>query len=88
MMSETTLKLISLISQVLVRYTNNPNQWIGREDKLEDLVGKKEYVKELVEKLNQEASERGYEGVFEYFEGITYGDLIDNIQNYSSNGKN
>lgn len=93
MMSNTTRRLIPIISYVLIRYINNPNRWIGKDDKLEDLVGNKEDLQRLIDDINHELDNTIYDDLrFTLFKGITYGDLINKIQNYSQkfvqNGKN
>lgn len=91
-MTNTTRKLIPIISEVILRYSDNPNRWICSNDKLEDIICNKEDLPKLIDDINGEIDKTIYRDLsFSLFKGITYGDLINNIQNYSQkylqNGK-
>lgn len=90
----STIRLIPIISEVIIKYMNNPDKWISREDKLEDLIDNKEDLPRLIDDINQELYKTIYRDSLSFisYKGITYGDLIDHIQNslqkFVQNGKN
>lgn len=93
--TNTTIRLIPIITEVIIKYMGNPDKWMGAEDKLEDLIDNKDDLPRLIDDLNQEIHKTPYRdslGRFILFKGITYGDLIDHIQNslqkFVQNGKN
>lgn len=67
--------VIPIITKILSRYMNNPNQWVGRECILEDII-------QIIKGINDELDKTVFDLKFTYHEGITYGDLIDKVHNF------
>ena len=83
-MYKVTEIVIPIITRILSRYMNNPNQWVGRECKLEDIIGNKKDMVHIIKSINDEVGKTVFDLKFTYHDGITYGDLIDKVHNFSN----
>ena len=73
-----------IITKILSRYMNNPNQWVGIECILEDIIGNKKDIIQIIKCINDELDKTVFDLKFTYHDGITYGDLIDKVHNFSN----
>lgn len=83
-MYKVTEIVIPIITRILSRYMNNPNQCVGRECKLEDIIGNKKDMVHIIKSINDELDKTVFDLKFTYHDGITYGDLIDKVHNFSN----
>lgn len=61
-------------------YLNNSSYFVREDDTLAKIFGRgEEDVKDMISRLNKYATDIGIQIVFEYYEGLTYKNLLEKL---------